>query len=545
MERRSLAFALALSVLATSAVVLAPERASAYTPHAPIRISSDADFTIANGVVGGNGVPGNPYVISGWEIVPTLDYGIWISNTNLDFSIESVHVNRSAGPTLSTSIKLTGVSHGNVRYSWLEPEAVGILVESSTDVELFQNNVTGSPATGARGVDSSDLHVAYNTFGGAPGLQFVQATGVFGYENEAPGGIEALGGSDITLFDNRAGITLNGVRDAQLNGNEARASGGIRIQGDSGNITVSGNRVHEGTDGIVVENLLGGLPEDVRILGNDVENNSVGVLINSARSVTVAGNRIANNRNYGLQVVSASYPLVVHHNNFLNNSVQAEDVVHSSPPDSVWDSGYPSGGNYWSNYTVADTCGGIDQRNCTGPDGFGDVPYVVGGGAGGPFPYSRDRYPRMTPFGNGTSPVASFVVSPSNGTTGPPVRTVFLVDASSAWGRADLDPLNLEIQWDWEADGIPDTPWTRSMTDSHVYTAPGNYTIILWIRGPDGQMDTTSRVVRVTAGTGGGPTPVGNDWLLPALVFLAILIVPPVALVLWRRRRAGPPPVRP
>ena len=36
------------------------------TPHNPIHISSNADFTVDNGVVGGSGTLNDPYIIEGW-----------------------------------------------------------------------------------------------------------------------------------------------------------------------------------------------------------------------------------------------------------------------------------------------------------------------------------------------------------------------------------------------------------------------------------------------------------------------------------------------
>jgi hypothetical protein len=55
----------------------------------------------------------------------------------------------------------------------------------------------------------------------------------------------------------------------------------------------------------------------------------------------------------------------------------------------VWDNGYPSGGNYWSNYDGTDSYSGPCQ-NVTGSDGVGDTPYVIDGS-------NQDNYPLMTP----------------------------------------------------------------------------------------------------------------------------------------------------
>jgi len=42
------------------------------TPHAPIRINSNSDFTAENGVTGGNGTESDPYIISNYEKTPVV-----------------------------------------------------------------------------------------------------------------------------------------------------------------------------------------------------------------------------------------------------------------------------------------------------------------------------------------------------------------------------------------------------------------------------------------------------------------------------------------
>jgi len=41
---------------------------SRYTTHSPIRINSNSEFNTTNGVSGGDGSSGNPYMIEGWDI---------------------------------------------------------------------------------------------------------------------------------------------------------------------------------------------------------------------------------------------------------------------------------------------------------------------------------------------------------------------------------------------------------------------------------------------------------------------------------------------
>ncbi len=101
--------------------------------------------------------------------------------------------------------------------------------------------------------------------------------------------------------------------------------------------------------------------------------------------VQISRNDIYLNNIVGIVLVGAS-DAHVYHNNIVENTVQADDW---SGPENSWDDGYPSGGNYWSDYTGVDNCSGPNQDICPDPDGIGDTPYVIDAD-------SQDRYPLMS-----------------------------------------------------------------------------------------------------------------------------------------------------
>jgi parallel beta-helix repeat protein len=113
-------------------------------------------------------------------------------------------------------------------------------------------------------------------------------------------------------------------------------------------------------------------------------NHEEGIFVESYN--VIGGNTIANNSLGGLYVRGIGN--VIQHNNFVSNSGQV--VLERPDLGNVWDDGYPSGGNYWSDYNSTDLKSGPYQ-NETGSDGIGDTPYIINATC-------TDRYPLMAPF---------------------------------------------------------------------------------------------------------------------------------------------------
>jgi parallel beta-helix repeat protein len=106
---------------------------------------------------------------------------------------------------------------------------------------------------------------------------------------------------------------------------------------------------------------------------------------------TVTGNTLVNN-DYGVSCGQYTENNVIYHNNFVGNKQQANDWLINMPRTNFWDNGYPSGGNYWSDYRGNDSFSGAYQ-NVTGSDGIGDAPLVIDA-------VSTDHYPLMSPWKN-------------------------------------------------------------------------------------------------------------------------------------------------
>ena len=123
----------------------------------------------------------------------------------------------------------------------------------------------------------------------------------------------------------------------------------------------------------------------------------IGTPGNISTENTIISNTILNNY-YGIYsgFTEVSLNNKIYHNNILNNSIQSQDNGTNS-----WNSSYPEGGNFWSDYNGADLKKGSNQDQ-SGSDSIGDIPYNISGGA-----EAQDRYPFMQPNG-WVSPVIPF-----------------------------------------------------------------------------------------------------------------------------------------
>jgi len=143
---------------------------------------------------------------------------------------------------------------------------------------------------------------------------------------------------------------------------------------------------------------------DIIIEGNNISNNDVGIVISTNSNNNLLKNNNISNNNDGLYLFGSNN--IIYHNNFIDNDLNAHDAYSNS-----WDNGYPSGGNYWSDYTGADNNHGPDQDK-SGSDLIGDIPYNILGGN------NQDRYPLMFPYVDQGAPNPPLIEGNTNGKIG-------------------------------------------------------------------------------------------------------------------------------
>jgi len=192
-------------------------------------------------------------------------------------------------------------------------------------------------------------------------------------------GILLQGAANCRIFGNRIvenggdGVFLIGSSNNVISENEVVGNDvdGISVSGSVNNTISDNNVTGNGWSGIG----LFGYSSDNNVTSNNVVNNPEGIAVVISAQNEIRENRIVSNSNWGISIYQSVDNRIFH--NFFGNSLQ----VSSDGSPNMWDNGYPSGGNYWSDYT------GIDANG----DGIGDVPYTIDAN-------NTDRYPLMHPW---------------------------------------------------------------------------------------------------------------------------------------------------
>jgi parallel beta-helix repeat protein len=148
---------------------------------------------------------------------------------------------------------------------------------------------------------------------------------------------------------------------------------GFYIYSGSNNNIIRRNHIANSTgDGIYLGDSFGN-----SVCANNLTNSYDGVYLSNASRNIVYGNTITNNE-YGVYLSYYSEDNKIYHNNFINNTIHAETY---NSLNTLWDDGYPSGGNYWSGYT------GVDPDR----DGIGNTAHTIDTD-------NVDKYPLMGPI---------------------------------------------------------------------------------------------------------------------------------------------------
>ena len=215
-------------------------------------------------------------------------------------------------------------------------------------------------------------------------------------------GLELTGRTNVTIknlevttfFD---GIVLNNSSNNKIQENTITNNNndGVGLY-SSWNNTVSGNTI---TNSMWIGVRLFSSSNNNNVSGNNVTDNTYGVRLENSFNNTVSENIIADN-DCGIRTI-LSESNEFYHNHLNNNTVQANVTAGYV---NTWDDGYPSGGNYWSDYVDVDVYSGPNQDEA-GSDGIWDNPYVIE-------EYNQDNYPIIPEFSSVLIPLLLMILTP-------------------------------------------------------------------------------------------------------------------------------------
>lgn len=353
-------------------------------------INTDADGIIVqrNNII----LDGAGYLVQGTHPSPGVWRGVGIDlSGRINVTIKNIEIKSFVD---GIGIGLGGFSC-RVHNSRLTDNYYTIRVINSWDNTISENNLVNNVG----GISLADFsynnsiignNITENKYGGGITLVYSFNNVIYGNNitNTTGSGISLASASGNNVSCNRimanggTGIALGGSSDNTLYGNGiiANNGSGIWLSGFSSNNTIVKNNIADQRDNGI---WLSKSSNNTVVRNNITRSGGWGMFLYDDSSYNmVSGNNIAEHNYSGIRLYRSSNNKF-YHNNFINNTEQASlDESYNN----IWDDDYPSGGNYWSDYT------GVDSNF----DGIGDTKYVIDSN-------NIDNYPLMGLFSDFTA----------------------------------------------------------------------------------------------------------------------------------------------
>jgi len=429
-------------------------------------------------------------------VVCKFNFGIYVncSSEIKLFNNLITEISWGAGIEIVSSSNNTVFDNNLSTISW----GTGIQLSASSNNTLQRNNVD----TVYMG---SGIHVLGSAYNNISDNYLTRANSGMSFDNSFRNDI-----SSNNIVENiDQGVIFSNSSNNNIIGNFVSANNieGIVFSASSNN-SVSGNNItRHSYDGILVclrsfnnciasnnlydndyAGILNSYSNHTSIIDNKITSSQLGILFwNSANSMIVRNNIIANDF-YGIGFEN-SLNNFISHNSFVNNTNQAYNLNSIN----VWDDGYPSGGNYWSDQDhgfCADHYRGPDQnepKSDDSPDGIVDKPYIIDDN-------NRDRYPLMKPYA-GLHDIGIINVTTSKNVVGQNYNISSNVRIIN-YGM-EIETFNVTIQMNLTKIQTQKTALDvrNSITLTFTWTIPstfqGNYTIIAYAEPVQDEIDIT------------------------------------------------------
>jgi parallel beta-helix repeat protein len=370
-----------LSLLVASALALAFDIRPAFAQAETIYINADGSISPPTAHI--NTLDNITYVLVG-----NISEGITVQRSNIVIDGNGHTLTPASGNNYGFSLANVDnvtITNATIIASQQQQQNIpGFLLANTNDSRIVSNNITvGDP-----------FGITY--------IYAISLTSCFGNNVSSNRGTGTTNG--IVLYNSGNNIVSNNHFDNGI-------FGGVLLY-SSNNNTLRGNHV-SGYAQFAGQPLEGTFElsssDNNTLIGNDVTDNGQGILLESSDNNVLIANNVTGNVGYagGGQInpplgfgiyIEFSLNNAIYHNNFVGNIVLetyntnpiVPNNVMSDGSPNVWDDGYPSGGNFWSDYNGTDLYS-RPYQNVTGSDGIGDAPYVIGAN-------NIDHYPLLGAF---------------------------------------------------------------------------------------------------------------------------------------------------
>jgi len=391
---------------------------SGYTPHTPISINGNNEFTPANGVTGGSGTQTDPYIIEGWEIdAQGGKYGIQIENTDAYFVLKNSYVFNATLNTgmwwdQTSAIRLVNVVNGKIYNNTVVHSKQGIaLLDGSNHNQVSYNVINDTECGIFMYPDSTYNIITNNVFTNVGSGLYLECRANYNFI------------ANNTIYNASTGIYLGGYGYTACKYNN-----------------ITGNKIQNCNGvGISISSFEPGYNV---IYNNEITNISSGNLpgygiyfFDATTHNLVMNNRIARTASYGIYLKDSSSSNEIYLNSFINTSpggkgANGTSQAYDGVGGNYWYNNTTKKGNYWSNW---------DGNNWGTPDA-----YPIDGGAG-----AYDMYPLSQP--------------------------VWVLQSPSAPQNLVASVGNQQVSLSWQP---PADDGGSPITGYKIYygTSPGNYT---------------------------------------------------------------------
>jgi parallel beta-helix repeat protein len=318
-----------------------------------------------------------------------------INNDTVTNNIYGINLGHSSGNTITNTnatnkFEGIGLSHSNndiIANNSVSNNWNGIYLHYSNSNTISNNKVSNNWRGISSGSSSGNIIANNNASNNQYGISLSWATSnTINNNNLINNGI-FIDGYKLEYWNTHTIDTSNTVNGKPVHylynqsGGTVPLGAGQVILANCTNMVIENQNVSKGTVGIEL-----GFSNNNTITNNTASVNAYGIYFYSSNNNTITNN-IASVNDNGIELDSSNNNKI-YYNNIIGNINQADDDTNNG---NQWDNGYPSGGNYWSDYIGDDIYSGPNQ-DILGSDRIGDKNYSIDSD-------SVDNYPLMLPIG--------------------------------------------------------------------------------------------------------------------------------------------------